>query len=195
MTHPRQFDPAELNDPVALKTSWSPLKRGGTNFRTHALFPLTPQRMEFQPTVASKVVGWVFLGVGVLVELVAVVLVLLAQLDLVVAIGLLLFGLVFVVVGVLLKRFIGRPITFDLATRVCARGKPGAADVSLGSLHALQVVSEYCSGQSSFYSYELNLVMNDGTRHNVVDHGSLDALRSDAAQLARFLRVPLWDPT
>ena len=42
-------------------------------------------------------------------------------------------------------------------------------------------------------SYELNLVLQDGERLNVVDHGSFDVLREDAAKLGEFLGVPVWD--
>ena len=39
-----------------------------------------------------------------------------------------------------------------------------------------------------------NLVLADGSRVNVVDHGDLGQVRADAAMLAEFLSVPLWDP-
>ena len=64
----------------------------------------------------------------------------------------------------------------------------------LGEIHALQLVSEYWEGdKSSFYSYELNLVLHDGSRTNVVDHGDLAQLRQDAKTLSEFLGIPLWD--
>ncbi len=62
-------------------------------------------------------------------------------------------------------------------------------------MHALQLISEYVSGKSSYYSYELNLVLDDGSRINVVDHGNLAAIREDAGKLALFLAKPLWDAT
>ena len=31
------FDPADIGDPLALETDWTPAKRGGANFRTHKL--------------------------------------------------------------------------------------------------------------------------------------------------------------
>jgi hypothetical protein len=49
--------------------------------------------------------------------------------------------------------------------------------------------------KNSYYSYELNLVLDDGSRINVVDHGNLDRLRSDAQTLSRFLDKPVWDAT
>ena len=44
-----------------------------------------------------------------------------------------------------------------------------------------------------FYSYEINLVLKNGRRVNVADHGDLDSLRADADMLANFLEVPVWD--
>jgi hypothetical protein len=55
-------------------------------------------------------------------------------------------------------------------------------------------LTEYVSGnKSSYYSYELNLVLDDGSRINVVDHGNLERLRSDAQTLSQFLGKPVWD--
>ena len=72
----------------------------------------------------------------------------------------------------------------------------GDSSAPLSSIHALQLLSEFVSGsKSSYHSYELNLVLNDGSRINVVDHGNLDRLRSDANTLSRFLDKPIWDAT
>ena len=45
------------------------------------------------------------------------------------------------------------------------------------------------------YSYQLNLVLENGSRINAVYGGDLDHLRKDAKRLAEFLKVPLWDAT
>jgi hypothetical protein len=66
----------------------------------------------------------------------------------------------------------------------------------LSEIHALQLIAEKCSGgknQSSYFSYELNLVLKDGSRKNVFDHGSLGVVRKDAQELAAFLNRPIWD--
>ena len=49
--------------------------------------------------------------------------------------------------------------------------------------------------KSSYYSYELNLVLHDGSRINVVDQGNLKRLRSDANAFSQFLDKPVWDAT
>ena len=64
----------------------------------------------------------------------------------------------------------------------------------LDRVHALQIISEFCRGdKKSYYSYELNLVLDDGSRVHVIDHGDQRALRADAETLSKFLDKPLWD--
>ena len=58
------FDPASLNDPVALTTAWHPAKRGGTNFRTHQLVQQGSQRLSFRPTLTSWLIASAFIGSG-----------------------------------------------------------------------------------------------------------------------------------
>jgi len=75
--------------------------------------------------------------------------------------------------------------------------------VNLDDVHALQIVSEEHEAEStsersdrqrrSYRSYELNLILTDAARVNVIDHGNADALRHDAETLAAFLNIPLWD--
>ncbi len=72
----------------------------------------------------------------------------------------------------------------------------------LEKVHALQIIAEKCStkgerGRSGtpYHSYELNLVLEDSKRINVVDHGDQDSLRKDAGTLAAFLDKPIWDAT
>jgi len=49
------------------------------------------------------------------------------------------------------------------------------------------------SREETYISYELNLVLRDGSRLNITDHGHLKSLRPEAVRLAEFLDVPLWD--
>jgi hypothetical protein len=56
------------------------------------------------------------------------------------------------------------------------------------------LISEHCSGsKSSYTSYELNLVLEDSRRINLVDHGNRKKLIADAQIVAEFLGVPLWN--
>jgi hypothetical protein len=116
-----------------------------------------------------------------------------------------LIGVVFAATGGSLLYFGAKPIVFDKSQDEFWRGwkKPQETGdprslknhVFLSNVHALQVVSEYCRGnKSSFYSHELNLVLEDGSRLNVIDHGNFGKLMQDAKALADFLGKPLWSP-
>jgi hypothetical protein len=64
----------------------------------------------------------------------------------------------------------------------------------LEEIHALQLVSEYFrGGKGSSYIYELNLVLEDGKRIIVVEHGDEEKLREDTNALSEFLGKPVWD--
>ena len=204
-----RFDPTALNDPVAEQTEWTPAAGGGTNFKTHKLKKIHGQRMEFRATIGMLLFGGIFfvIGVGVGAAFVA------SSISAIndesrsfepASLLLLLFAGVFGGVGFFLLRSALIPAVFDLSHGYyCkSRKKPEHSMnpsrikgyVKLNEIHALQLISEYCSGnKSSYYSYELNLVLKDGSRINVVDHGNRSALQRDAETLASFLQLPVWN--
>ena len=117
-----------------------------------------------------------------------------------------LVGSIFAVVGASLYWFGTTPRVFDQRHAAFWQGRRlptpmeliqrNNSSAPLASIHALQLLSEFVSGsKNSYYSYELNLVLNDGRRINVVDHGNLERLRSDANTLSQFLDKPVWDAT
>ncbi len=72
----------------------------------------------------------------------------------------------------------------------------------LTGIYALQIIAENCEFTNSetdevtkYKSFELNLILKDATRVNVVDHGDYFSLEADAQKLSQFLNVPLWDVT
>lgn len=199
------FDPNQFNDPIATRTDWSPLKGGGTNFKTHKLKKVHAQRMEFRCSIGMLLFGGVFflVGVGVLVGCVIGFFNRSPETDMKIFIFMPLFGLIFGGVGFLMLRSAIVPRVFDLAQGYYCRDrkKPEHAfDVSsirdhvrLDEVYALQLISEYVRGnKSSYHSYELNLVLKNGERINVIDHGGRSAIQRDAQALAEFLDKPLW---
>ena len=70
----------------------------------------------------------------------------------------------------------------------------GKKSFGLKNAEAIQLIREYVRGhENNYYSYELNLICSDGSRINIIDHGSLRKLREDAALLAKYLSIPVWD--
>ncbi|MBW2360832.1 MAG: hypothetical protein JRG84_08015 [Deltaproteobacteria bacterium] len=202
------IDPSVFGDPLALETSWQPAAAGGASFGTHRLKQTSGHRVEFAPTVAWNLFCLLFfcVGSGVLVF----------QINLIDLDGAgfsnrgatvpLIVGTIFSIAGVCMWWYGNAPRVFDQARAMFWRGRKEPAMVGAGgekgsstplsAIHALQLISEYVSGNKSAYtSYELNLVLVDGSRMNVVDHGNLEHLRADAKTLAQFLNKPIWDAT
>ena len=81
--------------------------------------------------------------------------------------------------------------TFDRYSRKLTQGKKS---FDLTNLEAMQLIREFVTGdRSSYYSYELNIIFSNADRINIVDHGARRKLREDAALLAEYLAIPVWD--
>jgi hypothetical protein len=204
---PKPFDPARFGDPVALQTAWTPAKPGGSSIRTHKLTATAPNRVEFRASTGAILLYLVFLlaGLAAFVGISAswfkdgggpVEPVILVPL---------LVSLLFMAIGAYLLNAGTTPIVFEKGRGIFWKGRKGpdeAVDsrntanfVRLDHVHAIQLIAEYISGKNSYYSYELNLVLEDGKRIPVIDHGNLEKIREDARTLALFLGRPLWDAT
>ena len=111
-------------------------------------------------------------------------------------------GVAMGIIGAAILYVATAPIVFDkdLGTFSKLWVAPFERQVALGvprdleDIHALQLISEYVvEDESRFYSFELNVVLRDGERLNIVDHFRLEPLREEARALAAFLGKPLWD--
>ncbi|NLF67524.1 MAG: hypothetical protein GX575_00570 [Candidatus Anammoximicrobium sp.] len=204
------IDLAQFNDPLAERVEWTPLKSGGASFRTHQLVADESglgDRLEFRATAGAKLFCGLFLTIGLGVLAGAAVVAVRGHEGPLPVILLGLLGLAFSGIGGGLWYAMTRVLVFDKASGYFWRGRRdpqmallGAAEgefTPLPKIHAIQILSERCQSggksRSTYYSYELNLVLHDGTRVHVVDHGHSAHLRDDAAALGKFLAVPVWD--
>ncbi|MCK9555038.1 hypothetical protein M0R36_04375 [bacterium] len=199
-------NPLIFKDPLAEKTEWTPLKGGGANFCTHKLVEVEPFRYEFRASVGAKIFYALFflIGMGVFIGFTAGFIIKRSFPFGVETILPLVIGLIFAAVGATMLYFGTAPIVFDRQTGYFWKGRkdpmkffdsePKKWFASLEDIHAFQIISEYCrSDKSSYYSYELNIVLKDGSRINVVDHGNLKRLKEDTAKLSAFLGKPVWE--
>jgi hypothetical protein len=204
------YDPSQLGDELATRTEWGPAKRGGASFGTHRLVDAGPRRVEFRATKGALAFYAVFAVMGLMALVIfpaaAFASMGLQWRTLLFLILPLVVGSVFVAVGGAMWYHGSAPIVFDKQRGEYWKGRVAPAEAAnrhqikerfeLDRIHALQLISEFCRGNdSSYYSYELNLVLDDATRLNVVDHGNRGELRHDAEELAKFLGRPLWDAT
>ncbi|WP_341678322.1 hypothetical protein [Niveibacterium sp. SC-1] len=184
-------------DPASPPIDWSPLKPGGANFQT-ARLDGTSQRLDVKMSRGMWLFGGLFAGLGGM----AVVLGSSAAIRDGHALGALVFllvGLVFCGLGVWL---LSRPrLRFDKPLGMYfagARPRPGGASTHeqqgrLADIRALQLLAERVSSDDGNYlSYELNLVLVDGRRVNVMDHGKRRAIELSARALSEFLDRPVW---
>lgn len=201
---PSPIDLSSFDDPVAEETDWFPLKGGGTNFKTHRLYKSDYNRYHFKATAGALLFAGIFATMGSLIPIFILIKSNLPILS-VESLGILSFGLIFASVGCYMAYRYLRPIVFDKQSgyfwkgwkepKMYGRDNPEDA-IRLSEVHALQIIAEYVrSDKSSYYSYELNLILKDGRRFNVIDHGKLEQMRQDAAELSSFLGKPLWDLT
>ncbi|MGC9454450.1 MAG: hypothetical protein ACP5HU_06260 [Phycisphaerae bacterium] len=208
MPQPTQVDPSRFNDPLAERTEWTPLKSGGSNFRTHRLVEPYPGRLEFRISFWAFFFGGIFLlvGVGIMVAGLAAGIAAGKIGFNLSTFGPVLLGAIFGGVGGLALWTMTKPTVFDTQSGFYWKGRVGpevgygtdqpknANYAPLEDIHAIQLISEYCrSDKNSYYSYEMNLVLNDGRRLNVIDHGNCDSIRRDAQRLSDFLSRPVWD--
>lgn len=200
------FDPGTLDDPIALRTSWNAAKPGGASFRTRQLVVVDSDRMAFKSTLGSMLFCFAFIGMGLMAMIVFPIGAMSdgGGVQWPAVIFPVLIGGIFVAVGWGMFYFGLQPVVFDLGSGWFWKGKNDPTKLAgepdpekaceLATIYALQIISEYVSGnKNSYYSYELNAVLLEGERINIVDHGSLKHLRADAKQLGEFIGVPVWD--
>lgn len=212
---PHQALIRKLGDPVAELTDWNPMRTGGSNFRMLELVEVSGGRIEFRHTAAMIWFYRVFMGTGLVLLGLAVFTTtrgryLSAGEMLYVTTAWAVCGLLVGGTGILMKWVAARPSVLDRRLGWYWKGATprNSADVEgrkdavlLKEVHAVQILEKRLEGSNSdmagsgsYFSYETNLVMHDGSRVNVTRHGAQScSILPDAARLAEFLQVPLWD--
>ncbi|MCK4917077.1 MAG: hypothetical protein KAS51_02540 [Candidatus Omnitrophica bacterium] len=198
------FAPSKFGDPIARQTKWSTIKYGGTHFRTHSIIQSAPYKVEFKASFKAKFLYTFFSLIGFTVMIIFLFYSFENKKFNPEFILHIIISPVLLLVGICVFYFGTRPIIFDKMSGYFWKGNQNPKEIidkstikhycKISDIHSLQIISEYCSsGKSSFYSYELNLVLNDAKRLNVIDHGNLKKLREDSKILSQFLGIPIWD--
>ncbi len=193
------LDPHKFNDPIALKTSWRPQSNNGLKMRNMRLRIVSDDRVEFEMTPMALL--------GPTIFMVATILLVLGILALNTPIGSFAFNLLavlalscFTVAAAMIRNDLV-PRQFDKELGYFWIGEPESAfedgkfvgkGCHLSEIHAVQLIQ----GSLRYdINYEVNLVLENGRRINLIGHINRTALYDDAQELARFLRVPMWDAT
>lgn len=198
-----KLDPSKFNDPLALEVEWTPLKKGGSNFKTHGLKETAPGRYEYLPSGCGLTFMYTFVVVGVLVFGVSLYAVQTGSDGAWVGVAV---GAMFGIVGAIAIRMLKVRKVFDINRKMywIKYNEPRDIPLKQNQLYpiefediaAFQLIREYIKGdKSSYYSYEFNLVLKDAMRINVVDFGHKKSLIFEMAQLAILMDKPIWDAT
>lgn len=192
----------QFNDPLALEIDWMPLKSGGANFQTKTLKKVSSSVYKFQLSTGAKIFIGLFAAIGIGILLIVTFVSLNGNASNMIFLGV--FGLVFTLVSFLIFKAMAKPVVFDSNLGMMWKGKQApklSGDqkknqdiVYFNDVHALQILSERVRTKNgSYLSYELNLVLRDGKRINVIDHGKQSQILIDAEEISRLLGKPIWD--
>ncbi|MCF6299939.1 MAG: hypothetical protein L3J52_02300 [Proteobacteria bacterium] len=202
------LDLDRFNDAFVHEIEWTPLKRGGSSFQTHKLIEPEPFCLQFVASMGVYLFVGIFGLVGLALVSGAVVGPQLNKEDSLEFVWIipLILGSVFSLIAWFMWRFLAQPKTFNTLRGFYWTGKKQpdpmlylthqkTAAINLSDIHGLQIIRELVRSKSSYFSFELNLVLNDKTRINVIDHGKLTAIQADAEKIAELINVPIWDAT
>ncbi len=194
------FTEGEINeygfDQEDVKVETTPLKRGGASFKTKDII-FTNGLAYTQKSKGAKIFSWTFFLIGDALVLFGIYLYFYKN-EIEALLPLVIIGSIFSLVGFLMIK-LTKKITFDKSVGVYYTTKNynpmalGVEHVKQGKLRDIkhiQVLKELVkTDKSSFYSYEINLVLKDGNRLNVVDHGNLNVIKEQVQGLEVFLGI------
>ena len=196
----RLLDTTRFNDPVACHISWLPVSSRPTSFCTHRAkveTELNGKKVKFQVSQELFFYRYVLLA-GVLLMFAPNIYQFVVSRELGPSFFLLFCACLYVIRRGLRFFRARRDMVseFDLSSGSFIQGN---SRYDLSEMHAIQLfkkgykVTSQIGFFEPFYSYEMNLVLHNCTRINIVDHGSLVDIRKDAGLLAFYLNVPVWD--
>lgn len=202
-------DPKQFQDPMALKTEWTPLSQEMTSsWKSHKLYGPDQGQMRFKPTWPSFIMILPFFIVG-LAGCGFILSSLFFGAQSLVVLPFIVIPLAFVLVAWLALKTLTEPIVFDIRSGWFWKGREAPSYVvteqekdwvRLDDLVALQLLRAPARSSSNSRVrgdiYQINLVLKDGSRINVIGHGGrVKAIRDEARRLSHFLSCPLWDAT
>ena len=177
----------QFGDAFAREIDWRSLTQNGkANFKYRSISKELSGSLHYKPSRQLKI--WV---VGFPIAFIVFGLLAISQSFIYVfKIHVLLFGILMVVVGIIAFIRGIDPIVFDAKHKLFYKGNPQSPSktIPFDDIYAIQIVD--CYGDSPL---ELNLVLKNKERFNVVSHPDKKAIIEDADVLSKFLSIPIWN--
>lgn len=201
---PQAFDPAQFEDPVAQKTSWTLLRKKGSSGGTYGLEDLAAGEFRILSKIQSSL-SPVFYG---FLALMAAGVIFLTDLPALLTFkSYLVFSLIILLLlgGSIRQHF--HYLIFDVSSGKVSlsieiairRGyeRKVSEVLQISDIHAIQLLEKDCQGSDGFEHtwVEINLVLADGSRFHVSNCDIKVVGKTCGANLAEALQKPLWDAT
>ncbi|MCF6288594.1 MAG: hypothetical protein L3J53_05080 [Proteobacteria bacterium] len=191
----------KFDDPVAKNTDWFPAKSGGIIFKTHNLHKISGSVYRFQLSTGGKLFIGIFAIIGLIVAIVGVSMIFSSNTG---GFFPLVFGVIFSTAAYVMYKTIGQAVVFDRTMglvwvghktpKLSGEQKSKQNLIYFNDIYAIQILFERVrANKSNYTSYEINLILKDATRFNVIDHGNYTQIILDAETLSEFLGKPIWD--
>ena len=188
--------------------NWSPLIRGGSSFKTRVINTGDSNKWIYELSGILRMFPWFLISIGSTTAFLFIITILLIPFAFI--------PLIFVVIGIIWRKRLKKAIVFDFGNGFFWRGKtnlnPRTEDslkmddmIRLDEVAAIQILAEevktkggnpnlhgYKSIAHIYDSYEMNLVLKDKSRVNVVDHANLNSIKREAEAIAKRLNVKVW---
>lgn len=200
----RENNLKQNSDTIKSLVSTAPLRSGGASFKTNVLIAESSSKLVYKPAIGVAFFCLIFLTVGLGVLFFNLVPLFKNNFD-IAALNwfLIIFGLIFTGASLFMFYKFYIPAVFDkqlgmyyktYSFKLHKTNRQSEDNyVTLKSIVAIQIIGEHVkSDKGSYKSFELNLVLDDASRKNVVDHGNLKSIIDDAHVLSNFLNVPIW---
>ena len=207
-------DPTQFNDPVALQAGWKQVRSAKIARASNKLVQPNPDQLTYKPSIGGRIMAVIMIIAGIF-AIFLYIQIKTGGSDITFESGsgdpifIALFGLVFIVVGIIILFLATSPVVFDKKLLMFYRGRkqskqPDAANAKnalpFGDIHAVQLITRIESTKNSdqkfpnFYKvHDLNLVKHDGERLFITTYNKISRAREDAAKIGTFVDVPVWD--
>ncbi len=168
-------------------------KLGGANRKTRKLIEKN-QRLEFIPTL-TPILAIMLFGITIHLPFVFVAFMFfIGEIGYGLTGSLCYTGLLIgcLMISLWLFKRVTYPIYFDLREGYfCSKNKSSSNNIRTCDIKNLHVVrKKVLNGSDSYKSFELLLMLNDGSKVMVIDHADGNTLKRDAETLAERLNVP-----
>jgi len=188
---------------ISMQVDWSPISKGGFNFKSSSLYKTSNSRIEIKISLKSKLY-YIFIIVMAIIAYGAIGIEMYLDSDQMftwyllvpAALGLFQSGIIVMLL------FFSKSRYFDKQLGWFWEGKKSPSDEQvfgrlaaaspLKELVALQVISKEVEGRyKPFTSWEINIIHKDGARYNIIGHGDKEAIDHDARIISEFLSIPI----